>query len=354
VREGAVDYLPKPFTPGQCLFLMDRISRDLERRAGSGEYLGRAGPPDALLSSVSPTMKRVIAEVQQLGPHEVPVLLLGENGTGKGVLAHVVHALSPRRARPFEVVRCACSSRESLAVELFGHAEGGTSGALRSSEGRIEAANGGTLFFDEVAELPANLQAWLVRFLESKTFERLGESHSRSANVRVLAASAHDLETEVKAGRFRQDLYYRLGGVDVSIPPLRERREDILPLASWFLAHFAEADRRVAPSLSAGVQKQLLAYSWPGNVRELRNSMEQAAIFSLGREEIGVDDLPYRLLSQEGAGVFLGGDFTLEQVKQEHIQRVMARAATLSEASQTLGINASTLWRRRKHSGGAD
>jgi NtrC-family two-component system response regulator AlgB len=217
--------------------------------------------------------------------------------------------------------------------------------AVRDQPGRVEAAEGGTLFLDEIGELPPSLQAKLLRFLQDRQFERVGENQTRTADVRIVAATNRDLESEVKAGRFREDLLFRLNTIDIVVPPLRERREDILPLAHRFLAVFAEPG---APPLElmAEVESALVAYAWPGNVRELRNAMERACILASGRR-IGPESLPDRIAGQVVAP-HLGGDFTLEEIEREHTQRVLARTSTAEDAARILGIDTSTLWRRRK------
>jgi NtrC-family two-component system response regulator AlgB len=208
-------------------------------------------------------------------------------------------------------------------------------------------AQGGTLFLDEIGEIAPGLQAKLLRFLQDKQFERLGENKTRHADVRVIVATNRDLETDVKAGRFREDLLYRLNVIEVTIPPLRERPEDILRLARWFLAFFARSARRSLPELSLAAEQALLHYSWPGNVRELRNAIERAVIL-WPAQVIEPQAFPERIVSHTAHGPQLGGDYTLETIEREHLLRVLARTSTLEEAAQVLGIDASTLWRKRK------
>ena len=352
VRRGARDYLPKPFTPAQIRHLVDRTleRRALERRLLDLESrLGEAAP-EVRLETLSPRMRSAVDVVQKAATHDVSVLLRGESGTGKGVLARALHALSPRRERPFVVVNCPTLSEELLTSELFGHAKGAFTGAVRDQAGRVEAAEGGTVFLDEIGEISPALQAKLLRFLQEKRFERLGENLTRTANVRIVAATHRDLEADVKAGRFREDLLYRLNVVEVAVPPLRERTDDILPLARSFLAFFARTARRPVPDLSPAAEKALVAYPWPGNVRELRNALERALILSPG-QVLEPESFPERIAAQVAKVAHLGGDFTAEEVEREHILRVLARAPTLEEAARILGIDASTLWRRRKKYG---
>ena len=284
--------------------------------------------------------------IERAAAHEVSVLLRGENGTGKGVLARLLHTRSPRRERPFVVVNCPTLSEELLASELFGHARGAFTGAVKDQEGRVEAAEGGTVFLDEIGEISPGLQAKLLRFLQEKRFERIGENRTRIADVRIVAASNRDLDAEVKAGRFRQDLLYRLNVVEVTVPPLRDRSEDVLPLARRFIAFFARQARRPPPELSPAAERVLAGYPWPGNVRELRNAIERALILSPG-QVLEPESFPERIAAQPTTPV-LGGDFTAEEIEREHVLRVLAHAPTLEDAARILGIDASTLWRKRK------
>ena len=348
MRRGAKDYLPKPFTPAQIEHLVERARerRALERRLLDLETRLEEAAPEVILDTSSPRMQAALDVLTRAAAHDVAVLLRGENGTGKGVLARLLHTRSPRRERPFVVVNCPTLSEELLASELFGHARGAFTGAVKDQEGRVEAAEGGTVFLDEIGEISPGLQAKLLRFLQDKRFERVGENRTRSADVRIVAATNRDLEAEVKAGRFREDLLYRLNVVEVTVPPLRERPEDVLPLARRFIAFFARQARRPPPELSAHADRVLQAYPWPGNVRELRNAIERALILSPG-QVLEPESFPERIAAQPSTPA-LGGDFTAEEVEREHVLRVLARAATLEDAARILGIDASTLWRKRR------
>ena len=352
VKRGAADYVPKPFTPDQIRLLVERLAArraEATRRSDLEARLGEAAP-EVSLETGSPRMRAVLEVVTRAAAAEAPVLLRGENGTGKGVLARAIHASSPRRARPFVTVNCPTLTGELLASELFGHAKGAFTGAVRDQPGRVEAAEGGTLFLDEIAEISPGLQAKLLRFLQDKAYERVGETRTRTADVRVVAATNRALEEEVRAGRFREDLLYRLNVVEVTVPALRDRPEDVLPLARRFLAFSAAGAGRPVPSLSRATEQALLAHAWPGNVRELRNVMERAVILSPA-EVLEVEGLPERLRAQVAEVPVLGGRFTAEAIEREHILRVMATAPTMEEAARVLGIDASTLWRKRKKLG---
>jgi len=352
MRRGAKDYLPKPFTPAQIRVLVERTAerRALERRVTTLEARLEGEPPGARLETRSPRMRNTLQLLERAAQHDVPVLLRGEAGTGKGALAHELHARSARRDRPFEVVKCGALPGEQLAGAIFGCARGAAGGAARDRGGRIEAAEGGSLFLDEVGEASLDVQARLLRLIQEREFERVGEARVRMADVRVVAATSRDLEADVKAGRFRQELLYGLNVMEIPVPPLRDRAEDVLPLAREHLAVLARRANRPVPALSRAAEKALMAYGWPGNVHELRNTIERALIVAPGTE-IEPEAFPERVTAREAGSATLGGDFTAEQVEREHILRVLARSAKLEEASRILGIDVTTLWRKRKRWG---
>jgi NtrC-family two-component system response regulator AlgB len=349
MRRGAVDYLPKPFTPAQIRHVVDQVvsRRAMARRVAELEATLADEVPEADLSTASPRMRAVLDVVRRAAPSEAPVLLRGESGTGKGVLARTLHAQSPRAGGPFVVVNCPTLSEELLASELFGHARGAFTGAVRDQPGRVEAAAGGTLFLDEISEVTPALQAKLLRFLQEKRFERVGETRTRQADVRIVAATNRDLDAEVRAGRFREDLLYRLDVIEVTVPPLRDRPEDLLRLARNFLGFFARSAGRRRPVPTPEAEAALLAYGWPGNVRELRNAMERAVIL-WPADVLTPEALPERVAAHATRLPQLGGDFTLDEIEREHVLRVLARAPTLDDAARILRIDPSTLWRKRK------
>ena len=352
VKRGAADYVPKPFTPNQIRLILEKLGRQRQEAARRLDLEARLGEaaPEVSLDTGSPRMRAVLEVATRAAASEAPVLLRGENGTGKGVLARAIHAASPRRGHPFVTVNCPTLTDELLASELFGHAKGAFTGAVKDQPGRVEAAEGGTVFLDEIGEISPALQAKLLRFLQDKVFERVGETRTRSADVRIVAATNRDLEAEVKAGRFREDLLYRLNVVEITVPSLRDRPEDVLPLARRFLAFFASSARRPTPELSEAAVRALATYPWPGNVRELRNVMERAVILSPAHI-LEIEALPDRLQAHLSELPVLGGQFTAEEIEREHILRVLAHAPTMEEAARILGIDASTLWRKRKKLG---
>ena len=349
IRRGAKDYVPKPFTPAQIRQVVEQLAeqRELAHRVTDLEAQLRESVPEADFETSSPRMKVALELIARAARAEASVLLRGENGTGKGVLARALHAQSSRSSRPFITVNCPTLSEDLLASELFGHTRGAFTGAVRDQAGRVEAAEGGTLFLDEIGEISPGLQAKLLRFLQEKQFERIGENRTRRADVRVVAATNRNLEADVAAGRFREDLLYRINVIEVTVPPLRERREDLPRLARRFLQFFARSAGRPAPALSKETEQLLLAYNWPGNIRELRNAMERAIIIWPG-PAIEPAALPERIAGAAQSGPQLGGDSSLETIEREHILRVIARTASLDEAAQVLGVDSSTLWRKRK------
>ena len=345
IRRGARDYLPKPFEPEQVRVLLDELARERSMQRRITELEDRlAEVPEADFSTESPAMRAVLELAPRVAAADAPVLLTGESGTGKGVLARYIHSLGARAAGPFAVVNCPTLSEELLASELFGHARGAFTGAVRDSPGRVEAAEGGTLFLDEIGEITPAVQARLLRFLQEHQYERVGETRTRTANVRIVAATNRELDEEVRRGRFRQDLLYRLNVLQLTLPPLRERREDIPRLAAGYLAHFAGVQRRPGMRFAPEVLPRLSAYAWPGNLRELRNAIERAVILAVG-PVVDTRTLPGRA---ERAGVALGDDVTVEVIEREHILRVLARHGHPEEAARVLGIDPATLWRKRK------
>jgi two-component system, NtrC family, response regulator AlgB len=282
---------------------------------------------------------------------DATVLVRGESGTGKGVLARAVHERSPRANRPFVVVSCPSLSAELLESDLFGHARGAFTGAIMTTEGKVAAADGGTLFLDEIGDLPLPLQPKLLRFLQDKQYEQVGDTKTLTADVRLVAATNRDLEAEVAAGRFREDLFYRLNVIEVTLPPLRERPKDLLPIAERLLAAFAEQFGKRLTGFTASAQEAIRTYRWPGNLRELRNAVERAVILSTSAE-VGVEQLPSPIMKPgTGAKIEIGGSVSLDDLEAEHVRRVLAGTSSLDEAAAVLGIDASTLYRKRKKLG---
>jgi NtrC-family two-component system response regulator AlgB len=349
MRSGAWDYLPKPFTPAQIRHLVEKAAAQRSQAGRMLDLESRLGQeiPDVDLATEAPAMRAVMEIVARAAQADVSVLFRGPSGTGKGVLARAMHLESKRRDRPFVTVNCPTLTEELLASELFGHTKGAFTGAIRDQPGKVEVAEGGTLFLDEIGDLPAALQSKLLRFLQERLFERVGETRTRKADVRLLTATNRDLEADVRSGRFREDLLFRLNVIEIQVPALRERPEDILPLARRFLAFFARAVGRAQPVLSPSAETVLTAYEWPGNVRELRNAIERAMIL-WPSQVIEPEAFPERIAGAKHRGPTLGGRFTLEAVERAHILGVLAGSKTMEEAAAVLGIDDSTLWRKRR------
>ena len=307
----------------------------------------QADPAHAAFPTRSEPFKRLLAVANKVATSGVNVLLLGENGTGKTLLARSLHAWSQRAGRPFVTVNCPCLQSQLLESELFGHVRGAFTGAVSDAPGLVEAAEGGTLFLDEIGELPLALQPKLLRLLEERRYERVGEPRTRHADIRIIAATNRDLRAEVAAGRFREDLFYRLNVIALEMPPLRRRPEDILPTAEHLLAEFARAQGRAAPALSTASRLALQRHTWPGNLRELRNSIERAFVLCDGAV-VEPGHLP-ELDARGMAPPLQIGDFVpLAAVEEAHIRRVVERTGSFMQAARLLGINKTTLYRRRR------
>jgi len=351
IRRGAADYIPKPFTPAQIGLAVRKVFevRSLEQKvAALQEDLGRQHP-EIDFSSSSPPMQRAINVARQAAASEATILLCGESGTGKTVLARAIHSWSGRAAKPFSLVSCPSFPPELLESELFGHVKGAFTGAVRDNPGRIAASDGGTLLLDEIGDLPLPLQPKLLRFAQDREYERIGDSVTRKADVRLIAATNIDLGEAVKDGRFREDLYFRLSVISIEIPPLRERLDDVPVLAERLLVFHARNNHRSFLGFKDGALKALTAYRWPGNLRELSNAIERAVILCPA-DRIGLECLPANL-SPGGSEVKIGDAVSLDKIEESHIRRVLANSRSLQEAAAVLGIDQATLWRRRKQYG---
>ena len=351
MKRGATDYIPKPFTPAQVKLAVHKVFevRTLEQKVVAlREDLGRSHL-DADFSSGSNAMNHAIALARQAASSDATILLRGESGTGKSVLAKSIHAWSKRAAMPFSVLSCPSLSPELLESELFGHVRGAFTGAIRDNPGRISSCNEGTLLLDEIGDLPLSLQPKLLRFVQEKEYERIGDYTTRHADVRIIAATNIDLEKSVREGRFREDLYYRINVIQVEIPPLRERPDDVIALAERLLVFFGRSCHRMSLGFTDEAIHLLRHYSWPGNVRELRNVIERAVILCQ-TDRIGVNHLPENLRTMDRS-VRIGDPIPLDKIEEEHIRRVLATTRSLQEAADILGIDQATLWRRRKQYG---
>ncbi|HMJ88610.1 MAG TPA: sigma-54 dependent transcriptional regulator [Candidatus Acidoferrum sp.] len=352
MRQGAFDYLAKPFTPDQLQQALMKVARtrQLENKVAELESRVSAEAPTPILDSVEPVMQKVYDLAFKAAATPATILILGESGTGKSVLARGIHQKSPQADRPCVTVSCPSLSRELLESELFGHVKGAFTGAVSDTFGKVAAADGGTLFLDEIGELPLEIQPKLLRLLQDKEYERVGETKLRRANVRLITATNRDLEQAVKNGQFREDLYYRLNVISVRMPSLRERPGDLPRIAQEWLRFFGQQVGKDLASFTPEALQALQTYSWPGNLRELRNVIERSTILA-DKREIDLSDLPENLHRPSSSGVNVGSKASLDELEAEHIRRIIASSSSLGEAAQILGIDPATLYRKRKRMG---
>jgi len=358
MRRGAFDYLSKPFTPAQIRAVLERFERVgclAGRLAGPHEQIGLE-VPEVSLERGDSQVESVLEQGRQVAMTDVPVLIRGESGTGKGVLARAIHLWSRRAAAPFVTVSGPSLNADLLESALFGHARGSFTGAIADTGGIVAAAEGGTLFLDEVGDLPLVLQPKLLRFLQERRYERVGETLTRPADIRLITASNHDLDAAAASGRFREDLLFRLNVIELTLPPLRQRA-DRFELAEHFLTFFTRRIGKTIEGFTTEARQALLLHHWPGNLRELRNVIERAVIFAAG-PAVGVNDLPSRIVSTDpravpdpSGAIQVGLAVTLDQLEAEHIRLTLERSRTREDAARILGIDASTLYRKRKQLG---
>lgn len=364
MKSGAYDYLVKPFTPEQLEHLVERIEefrRLRDENTKLREHVDALSEPSGIQTN-NARMQKVLDTAKKVAVTDSTILITGESGTGKTLLAKLIHDGSARAKGPFAVVNCATLSENLLESELFGHVRGAFTGAVKDKIGRLQVADTGTVFLDEIGEISPSLQTKLLRFLQEREFERVGDTKTIRVDVRIIAATNKDLEREVREGRFREDLYFRLNVIELHMPSLRQRPEDILQLADQLLTRSFVATNRKPRPLSEPARKAIQNYGWPGNIRELKNALERAAILSTG-DQVTIEDLPDRVLEHAGhptqssggglltAHAVTPSDVSLEELEKQHIQQVLSTATTLEEAASILGINLSTLWRKRRRYG---
>jgi DNA-binding NtrC family response regulator len=350
VKRGAYGFFEKPLDPAELLHIVNQAARlrqlEIENRR-LREELSRP-PGFAHLTGTSQALERVLKQARSVAATSATVLLSGENGTGKEMLARAIHQESPRASGPFVAVSCAALPEALIESELFGHEKGAFTSATQSHKGRFELANGGTLFLDEIGDLSAAVQVKLLRVLQEREFERVGGTKTLTVDIRLIAASNRDLEKEVAAGRFRQDLYFRLNVVPLHLPSLRERPDDIPILAAHFAAKSAQKYGQPTPELEPGLVEVLLEYDWPGNVRELENLIERLVVLS-NTSTLGLEFVPEKML-RALPGTTPGDENTLEGAV-EAVKRRMIISALQAEgnnkvaAAKRLGISRSYLHR---------
>jgi len=359
MRLGALDFLEKPFTVEQFHIVLARVQkhRSLAVKVAELQTEVATHSPEPVFESKDPGMVEALDILFRAAPTPASVLILGESGTGKSVVARAVHQRSQRAAKPFVTVNCPGLSKDLLESELFGHVKGSFTGAIRDHWGKVKAAEGGTLFLDEIGELPLEIQPKLLRLLQDRDYERVGENTTRTSDLRIVAATNRDLATCVAEGSFREDLYYRLNVISVRMPSLRERPGDLEAMADAYLKFFADQCGRKISGFHPGAKQLIHSYTWPGNLRELRNAIERAVILSRdGTLQVrdfpasmsGRDDLPRFKPGESGEPGGVGDPISLEALERAHILSVIARSPSLSAAAEVLGIDQATLYRKRK------
>jgi NtrC-family two-component system response regulator AlgB len=359
MRRGALDFLEKPFTREQLHTVLARLrrfnemSQNIERLEQEVKET-KSQNPELLLDFATPAMRQIMEVILRAAKTPASILITGESGTGKSVLARAVHEQSHLADHPFVTVSCPSLSKELLESELFGHVKGAFTGAIKDHWGKVKAAAGGTLFLDEIGDLPMEIQPKLLRLLQEREYERLGENVTRQADLRIVAATNRDLKKRMAEGAFREDLYFRLNVISVEMPPLRARHDDLLRFADHYRRYFStQCGRRPPPEFSPAAAARMLTYSWPGNLRELRNAIERAVILIKG-EQLDVGDFPGET-DGTGAGrevdLLPGAFVSLEQLEELHVRRVLERTSTVTEAAKVLGIDQATIYRKRKKMG---
>jgi NtrC-family two-component system response regulator AlgB len=352
MKEGAFDYLTKPFSPDQVrhrLRQIERVKRLQNEVAGLKRRVGDL-PFNAGFATQNPATLHLLEVAREVAVSDATVLVAGESGTGKGLLARHIHAASTRCQGPFVVMDCTSFQEALLESELFGHKRGAFTGAVSDKIGKVETAQGGTLFLDEIGEVPLQLQGKLLRLVEDRSYERLGDPSLRNVDARIIAATNRDLEEMVREHLFREDLFYRLSVVDLRLPALRKRLEDVLLLATEFVSSFGKAHGRKVTGWDDEVERALITYTWPGNVRELAHAVERAVLIAPGRT-IRMEHLPDRVREKHATAETTDEHLTLAELEERHISRALSWNLSQDETAKRLGIDPSTLWRKRKKYG---
>lgn len=349
MHNGAFDFLSKPVNLGRLSLLVKRAlsTHELLRRHDTlQEELRQYRRSSSIIGKSSP-MQRVMELIRQVAPTRASVLITGESGVGKELVADAIHSMSPRADNPFIKVHCAALAETLLESELFGHEKGAFTGASGRKRGRFELAAGGSIFLDEIGEINQSVQIKILRVLQEKKFERVGGENTLEVDIRLIAATNRDLRQEMKVGSFREDLYYRLNVVNIHVPPLRDRREDILLLASAFLKELSEEHGKNIISMDREVVSALYKYDWPGNVRELRNSIESALVMSRG-DVITLQDMPPHIEGGgEGGGISIPQGVSLAEAEYKIIQQtLLLNQGNKSRTAEILGIGRKTLHRK--------
>jgi DNA-binding NtrC family response regulator len=341
MKQGAYDFITKPFDLDHIALVVEKALEREKLKRGLERYSEETGERYRLIGGDSPNMREAIETAKKAAASRSTVLLLGESGTGKEIFARAIHEWSERRRDPFIAINCVGLAKELLESELFGHERGAFTGAHQLKKGKVELADGGTLFLDEVGDVSLELQTKLLRFLQEREFERVGGTQPISVDVRVIAATNRDLASAMKEGRFREDLFYRLNVIPISLPPLRERREDIPILARYFVRRFAAETKKIFSEITVDAEAKLVAYPWPGNVRELANVIERAAVLGDGPEITG-EDLPLRIAITDMENTVEGLSYrhAVDAARAEVIKKALAHTSgNRAAAARILGMH---------------
>jgi DNA-binding NtrC family response regulator len=352
MKEGAYDFIPKPFKATHIALVVEKAMERQRLRREKEVLSEEVDKRHRLIAGSSTALNQAISVGKKAATSNSTILLLGESGTGKELFARAIHAWSERKDRPFIAINCAGLSKELLESELFGHEKGAFTGATQIKKGKIELANGGTVFLDEVGDISEELQTKLLRFLQEREFERVGGTKLFRVNVRIIAATNRNLETAVKEGGFREDLYYRLNVVPIVLPPLRSRKEDVPALAEFFMQRFSAESNKPFVEISPEAMDALVAYNWPGNVRELANAIERAVV--LGQPPtIQIEDLSPGIIAAEPEGDSRAAQVSYHESMDEHRREIIVHALAQTQgnraaAARLLGLQRSYLMRLMK------
>ncbi|MEW5842492.1 MAG: sigma-54 dependent transcriptional regulator [Bacteroidota bacterium] len=345
IKKGAYDYIQKPFTHKEFIHIVDRV---FDHHKMSKKIIGLTYQLDEMISkenfvTQNPAVKEILKTALNVSDGDIPIMIEGESGTGKEVLARFIHENSKRKDNPFIIINCAAIPENLFESELFGHVKGAFTHAIKDRIGRVELADSGTVFLDEVAEIPKSMQVKLLRFLQSMEFERIGESISRKVDIRLISATNRIIEDDLRDGILREDFYYRIAGVRLKLPPLRDRKDDILVLLDHFVKKYSH-EREI--KFSEDTTKYLVEYDWPGNVREFEMVIKRLLIFAKDNF-VKSDYLPTEILetkTKQPAETLS----RMEDLERQHISEVLKIATSNKEAARILGISETTLWRKRK------
>ncbi|MBA4406251.1 hypothetical protein C0389_03155 [bacterium] len=345
IKKGAYDYITKPFTHKEFIHIIERVFEHhrLNKKIKGLTYQLTEKFEDENLVTSNNAMKEILKTAMEVADSDIPILIEGESGTGKEVLSRFIHKNSSRANNPFIVINCSAIPENLFESELFGHVKGSFTNAIKDRIGRLELADSGTVFLDEVAEIPKSMQVKLLRFLQSMEFERVGESVTRKIEVRIISATNRSVEADLSAGQIREDFYFRIAGVKIKLPSLRERKDEIPALMNYFIGKFS-GKREII--ISEATQKLLSDYDWPGNIRELETVVKRLLVFAKDNI-VKTEYLPWEIINFKRKQTSYPRQ-KIEELEKEHIIETLKIAPSTKEAAKILGISETTLWRKRK------